>query len=234
MRISDDRYSRDRLRLEIALTFIRHEARTHTIRQWTGLSGDRIRKLYRAYLQGGGRCCTRHRGKSPQRAAYFLRTARLRQEAGAFAAIGCLLGLLNARRTFQDPCQDTGQFEVASVGFGRAVSLCQTYEFYCAIVASPAISFEHAVLLVNALARGTEVRLGCCQDCTALLVVDALALRTPRCGLCSGEGRRHPPACPPPACLPQPTANIAVCIEPTGDRPARLQSVLGRQSRATL
>ena len=31
-------------------SFIRHEARTHTIRAWTGLSDDRIRKLYRSYL----------------------------------------------------------------------------------------------------------------------------------------------------------------------------------------
>ena len=33
MRISDDRYSRDRQRLDIAVHFIRLEARTHTIRQ---------------------------------------------------------------------------------------------------------------------------------------------------------------------------------------------------------
>jgi hypothetical protein len=38
MRISDDRYSRDRSRFDIAVQFIRHEARTHTIRDWTGLS----------------------------------------------------------------------------------------------------------------------------------------------------------------------------------------------------
>ena len=46
MRISDDRYSRDRLRLDLALRFIQHEARTHTIRAWTGLTDDRIRKVY--------------------------------------------------------------------------------------------------------------------------------------------------------------------------------------------
>ena len=49
MRVSDDRYSRDRLRYDLALRLIRHEARTHTIRQWTGLTDDRIRKLYRSY-----------------------------------------------------------------------------------------------------------------------------------------------------------------------------------------
>ena len=33
MRVSDDRYSRDRLRYDLALRLIRHEARTYTIRQ---------------------------------------------------------------------------------------------------------------------------------------------------------------------------------------------------------
>jgi hypothetical protein len=67
MRISDDRYTRDRLRLDLALRLIRHEARTYTIRQWTGLSDDRIRKLYRSYVMShGARGVHRHRGKSPR------------------------------------------------------------------------------------------------------------------------------------------------------------------------
>jgi hypothetical protein len=45
MRISDDRYSRERARMELALRFLHHEARTQTIRTWTGLSDDRIRKV---------------------------------------------------------------------------------------------------------------------------------------------------------------------------------------------
>jgi len=54
MRISDDRYSRDRQRLDLALRFIHHEARTRTIRVWTGLTDDRIRKLYRSYVAADG------------------------------------------------------------------------------------------------------------------------------------------------------------------------------------
>jgi hypothetical protein len=45
MRISDDRYNRERLSLDLALRFLCHEARTQTIRTWTGLTDDRIRKL---------------------------------------------------------------------------------------------------------------------------------------------------------------------------------------------
>ena len=46
MRISDDRYSRERLSLDLALRFLRHEARTQTIRTWTGLTDARIRKSF--------------------------------------------------------------------------------------------------------------------------------------------------------------------------------------------
>ena len=187
MRISDDRYSRDRLRLDIALHFIRLEARTHTIRQWTGLTDDRIRKLYRTYLHGGGRCLTRHRGKSPQQAAFFLRTARLRQEAAALASICCLLGLLDGRRG--KPA------ERHAGGVSRAASLCRAYEVYRAIVPMPAISFEHHVLLVNALARGDELRFGDCHGCGALLVVDSLALRPSCCTQCAEDSAPHAPAC---------------------------------------
>jgi hypothetical protein len=186
MRICDDRYSRDRLRLDIALHFIRHEARTRTIRQWTGLTDDRIRKLYRTYLHEGGCRVARHRGKSPQQASFFLRTARLRQEAAALASICCLLGLLASHRT------RPGVRHAA--GVSRAASLCQAYEVYRAIVITPTISFEHAVLLVNALARGNELRFSDCHGCGTLLVADALALRPPRCALCADEGHHGVPA----------------------------------------
>jgi len=189
MRISDDRYSRDRLRLDIAMQFIRHEARTRTIRQWTGLSDDRIRKLYRSYLQGGGRTVTRHRGKSPQQATYFMRSTRLRQEASALAGLCCLLGLLEPGRGGQRGAATPHP----AAGISRATPLCQAYEEYRAILGNPAIGFEHAVLLVNILACGGELRLGDCHGCGALLVVDALELRPSSCALClPTAGGREP------------------------------------------
>jgi hypothetical protein len=185
MRISDDRYSRDRLRLDIAMHFIHHEARTHTIRQWTGLTDDRIRKLYRAYLQEGGRRITRHRGKSPRQAAFFMRTARLRQEAAALASICCLLGLLGGAHAAQP-----------GSGVARAAVLCQAYEIYRTLVSTPAISFEHAVLLVATLSRAQELRCGACHHCGVLLVIDPCALRPARCERCL-EGDDHAGRAPP-------------------------------------
>ena len=95
MRVSDDRYTRDRQRLDLALRLIRHEARTFTIRQWTGLSDDRIRKLYRSYvLNHEPKSVPRHRGKSPRQAAFFFRIAELNFQAAQLASLFVVYGLL--------------------------------------------------------------------------------------------------------------------------------------------
>src|SRR6202035_1176967 len=95
MRISDDRYNRDRLRFDLALRMMQHGARTATIRIWTGLSDDRIRKLFRAYLAdysvGAPR---RQRGKSPQLPANFLHSATIGFEATTLSCLFCILGLI--------------------------------------------------------------------------------------------------------------------------------------------
>jgi hypothetical protein len=175
MRISDDRYNRDRLRMDVAVRFIQHEARTHTIRQWTGLTDDRIRKLYRSYvMDSGGQVINRHRGKSPHQSAHFMRTARLRQEAALLASICQMVDLLPHSAA-------TGR---ALPDVRRAQLLCQAYEAYRGLVGEPQISFEHAVLLLATLSRKEELAVDQCHGCEALVVVDRLSLRTPSCIVC--------------------------------------------------
>jgi hypothetical protein len=93
MRVSDDRYSRDRLRLDLALRFLNHGARTHTIRAWTMLSDDRIRKLYRSYVHSSD-SPPRQRGKSPQQVSFFMRGPRAQHETGMLASFFSLLGVV--------------------------------------------------------------------------------------------------------------------------------------------
>jgi hypothetical protein len=179
MRIYDDRYSRDQRRLHVALRFIRHEARTRTIRTWTGLSDDRIRKLYRSYSgQLRGIPLTRHRGKSPQQAGHFTRTARARREAALLASLYRLAGAL--------PGQPEAVPARELPGLQRGELLCQSYEAFRALLPEAGLSFEHAVCLLTALARGDELRVTGCRDCGALLVSDRWALHAPRCAVCSG------------------------------------------------
>ncbi len=183
MRISDDRYSRDRLRLDLALRFIHHEARTHTIRAWTGLTDDRIRKLYRTYLcEADGPGVARHRGKSPRQAAFFTRSLRMRRESAVFASVSSLFGLLT-RETIL--VQNSTQ---PAPTVARGALLCEAFETYRALVGEePQISFEHAVFLLGALHSGDELRVAHCRDCSGVLVTDRLALRTPVCNDCAEE-----------------------------------------------
>jgi hypothetical protein len=188
MRIHDDRYSRDRRRFEVALRFIHHEARTRTIRTWTGLTDDRIRKLYRSYtFDVGGTRPVRHRGKSPQQPAFFTRSVRARQEASLLASLCRLIGALPTDRTGIG-----GRGTARSLaGLNRGELLCQAYESYRSLVGTPLITFEHAVFLLSALWRGEELVIGACRECGAVLVTDRWAMRAPRCCVC---GPAAPPA----------------------------------------
>ncbi len=183
MRISDDRYSRDRFRLDLALRFMRHEARTHTIRKWTGLSDDRIRKLYREYLERTRTQVSRHRGKSPAQASYFIRTPRVQQESAVLASLYCMLGAL--------PVALVADVDPPVPGVARGERLCQAFEAYLTFVQNSQITFEHAVLLINELARGVEIRLGDCMVCGGLVVVDGLSVRDVRCSRCAEPSPLH-------------------------------------------
>jgi hypothetical protein len=181
MRISDDRYSRDRSRFDIAMQFIRLEARTHTIRTWTGLSDDRIRKLYRSYLcDSPATPLIRHRGKSPQQISFFMRTGRARQEAAMFASLCRLVGIL--------PEAPAPELIKALPSLGRGELLCQAYNVYRDMVPQAFISFEHAVFLLTALVRGDELIMSGCRDCSAVLIIDRWSLRSMRCAQCSPHG----------------------------------------------
>ena len=188
MRVTDDRYCRDRLRFDLALRLIGHEARTRTIRAWTGLTEDRVRKLYRTYVaEHPGQPVARRRGKSPQRCSYFLRSPRVQQEAAVLAGLLCMAGIVR-RELRLDP-------RALSVAQGEL--LCIAYEAYLALVAQPSISFEHAAFLVIALGRGDELSLRHCGECGALTLADRYVLRAVACCVCSGTCAAHPSV--PPA-----------------------------------
>ncbi|MFT3906498.1 MAG: FlhC family transcriptional regulator [Steroidobacteraceae bacterium] len=179
MRICDDRYSRDRSRYDLALRFIENEARTRTIRVWTGLSDDRIRKLYRSYMNSGGRSRpVRHRGKSPQQTGYFTRSARVRCEASLLASLCSILGAL--------PTAPLSDARRQLPGVGRGGLLCHAFEIYRQQSTAPQISFEHAVLLVTQLACSEELVLRNCAGCGAQVICDRYALRPPHCHHCLG------------------------------------------------
>jgi hypothetical protein len=164
--------------LDLALRLIHHEARTFTIRQWTGLSDDRIRKLYRSYVMNhDARRVLRHRGKSPRQAAFFFRNAELSFHAAQLASLYIMYGLLCGSDLGLESRYRVGSFESGTL-------LCQAYEAYLEFHAPASISFEHAWFLLLALTRRDELGIAACGDCGGVRLRDLLSKRRPSCGNC--------------------------------------------------
>jgi hypothetical protein len=182
MRVSDDRYTRDRERLDLALRLIHHEARTFTIRQWTGLSDDRIRKLYRSYcLEHGSHALLRHRGKSPRQAAFFFKNPDITFHAAQLASLYLLFELMMGGGALV-----SSSFRIGSLESGAR--LCRAYEAYRQLHAPACISFEHAWFLLSALARRDEIGLERCEECGGVWLRDLLARRRASCAGCEVAG----------------------------------------------
>jgi hypothetical protein len=186
MRVSDDRYTRDRLRLDLALRLIHHEARTFTIRQFTGLSDDRIRKLYRSYvMHQDAHTVLRHRGKSPRQAAFFFKSPESNFQSAQLASLFLMCGLLDGE-------SHGSRSSHRAVSLDSGALLCRAYEAYRELHVPAIISFEHAWFLLLALGRRDEVGIACCEICGALRLRDLLARRRPLCGNCDGQAPGTP------------------------------------------
>jgi len=131
VRATDNRYRGERARFELAMRMIRHEARTGTIRYFTGLSDDRIRKLYTSYFKfDEGAPVKRRRGKSPTQIAPLIQTPERTLESGVFVSLLRANGLISV----EDP---PGPTLKGSVDLGHR--FCQCYETHllvrsCAVV----------------------------------------------------------------------------------------------------
>ena len=184
MRLTDDRYAAERNRFELALRMIRHEARTRTIRACTGLSDDRIRKLYATYFRDAGRTSVkRRRGKSPRQVAVYVRNPLNQLEATTLVMLYCatLLLRVDASRRL------CACWPRPDVEYGHRV--CRAYETYLLLHPAPRLSFEWAWNLLQAVARNDELYLAECGTCRAWYVQDAYGLDHRLCPSC--ELSRH-------------------------------------------
>ncbi len=84
------------------------------------------------------------------------------------------------------PPLEPGQPSQPVPGVARGALLCHAFEAYRAFIPSSQISFEHAVFLTTALARGDQLRLDTCRECGSLVVVERFPMRDPRCHHCAG------------------------------------------------
>jgi hypothetical protein len=188
MRITEDRYRRDHVRHDLALRMIRHEARTCTIRACTGLSDDRIRKLYRFYVQSRhepaleAQAIRRRRGRSPRQITVFTRNIPVQIEASLLAGLFHSFGML--ANTGGDPGQQS-QPLLGSL-------FCDAYDIYSGLRASESkLSFEHGWLLWRGLACDAELFLDSCPRCRSLFVRQREPVHRPSCPLCRLKRASH-------------------------------------------
>jgi hypothetical protein len=121
----------------------------------------------------------RHRCKSPHQVAYFTRSLRRQQETALLASLLSLLGVVPAALPLPPSSAQ------ALPGLTRGELLCQAFEAFRQLLPSAQISFEHAVFLTTARARGELLRLGGCCDCGGLVVTERLPLPAARCHHCA-------------------------------------------------
>ena len=177
MRSTDNRYRGERDRFELAMRMIAHEARTGTIRRCTGLSEDRIRKLYSTYFKHAPTTTVRrHRGKSPRQITPFVSNPERRLEASAVAALLIASGLL---------CDAGLESRIEPLPLDIGARFCRAFETYQLLIPEPFMSFEWTWNLYQNLVLGDELALATCPGCNALYLFDALALGEHDCPACT-------------------------------------------------
>jgi len=176
MRVTDDRYKDEQARFDLAKRMILHEARTGTIRYWTGLSDDRIRKLYASYFKFEGRPVRRRRGRSPSQIAPLVQSPLRALESGALA------NLLIANRVLLS-AREPQPILKYNIQLGHR--FCESFETYIVVTPRPSLNFEWGWNLLLSIRRGDELGFETCDDCSTCYIVDRLALPKNRCPACS-------------------------------------------------
>ena len=175
MRATDDRYRGEQAKFDLAMRMIKHEARTGTIRYWTGLHDERIRKLYTTYFKFDQAPVRRKRGRSPTRVGPLVRTPQRALESGLFANLLLANGLFSVE-------QPPGPVLKGNVELGHR--FCECFETYDVLVPRGVLSFEWGWNLLTSIRRGDELGIARCQRCSICYLFDLLSLPRSACPGC--------------------------------------------------
>ncbi len=184
MHISNERYFNERQRHDLALRMIRHEARTCTIRSCTGLTDDRIRRLYKTYASHMPSApVRRRRGKSPRQVAFFVRNARAQLESSMLASVFTTFGLWRAHPAAQHGSIPITPIPITSIEGG--LLFCDAYETHRQLLTNADISFEHAWFLLQLLTRSAALRAVRCRHCDSQYLRDRVNILRRACPVCA-------------------------------------------------
>jgi len=179
MRVSEDRFSRDLRRIELAKRLIAHRVRTGWISLWTGLSPNTVRNLYRSYIKGQSSPPARRRGPPPSNPLLFLRSVTLLEEASVLAALAHRFGLV-PDEPVSNPRRALARLEVGE-------RLCQAYELFQHLIPGATFGMEQFMILLFALAERKDLTLDLCEGCQGVLLVDCLGRSRRTCPTCRDE-----------------------------------------------
>lgn len=186
MRLTDDRYAGERSQFELALRMIGHEARTRTIKDCTGLSDDRIRKLYSTYFKNSGSLnVRRRRGKSPRQITRFVKNPEHQLQATTLVALFCVGLLLR----IDEKNKVHSCWPRPDVEFGHRV--CRAFENYLLLHDQALLNFEWCWNLLQSISWNDELYLAICRGCRSRYVQDAYALDLKTCPACEIEAHQQ-------------------------------------------
>lgn len=167
----DGRMERELRRRHLAMRLIRHQARTQTIEELTGLTRHQLATLRR---RAGISPDSRIRGPAPTSFEVFFTSARTQNESTVLALLYCALGASRFVRR-------NGNWAAT---IERGERLCDVYETWRAFFPNSRFEFERLILLGEGVARGEQISFGYCRSCRALLLIDLLGPQRRFCVHC--------------------------------------------------
>lgn len=180
MIIANDSYCHEHQRQDLALRMIRHEARTCTIRECTGLTDDRIRRLYRVYSKQVSEApLRRRRGKSPRQVTFFVRNTHAQFESSLLASAFAAFGLLQPQRHGSSKSCSVAP---GSLEYGQL--FCDAYETHQQLLSTATLSFEHAWFLLQLLNRSGDLQAVRCRHCDSHYLRDRFNICRRTCPTC--------------------------------------------------
>jgi hypothetical protein len=185
MASTEDRYGRALRRYNLALKLIREDVRTQTIRIWTGMSRDSVKRLCALYRkENAHHALVRPRGPSPRQAARFLRSKRIRSEAAIFAGICYRAGIL--------PSAPMPQAPRLFPGLARGEELYAAFLRFRVFAPASELTLEQLMGLALILAERIELALTRCVSCGAMVLGDNLGVLRRWCGECAQVSSETP------------------------------------------
>jgi len=183
MRATDEGFTKEMSRNNLALRFLCRNVQTQAICEWSGLSRARIKKIRQAYAYDFPEVRLRRPpGPAPEKLSYFLRSPRKRCEAAVLGGLCRAFGVI--------PMHAVPDARRYLPSVSRGEHLCEIYDLYRALVPAASMTMDQLISLLLSLADGERHDIGRCCDCSGVILVDPFGKERRICMHCVLEARQ--------------------------------------------